>query len=286
MRIAFLIQAHTNVEQISLLAETLSSEWSDVYVHLDRKSPGDWSSLNQENMTLVPRIPVYHGGFSQVQATLNLLRNAIEQQYDHYFLLSGQCFPIKPLSWLWERLNPGCDYINCFPMPQESWEKRFDRLEHFYFEQQTDQVMYLWINRLARRLPKRNFKKGLGLHPYAGSQWWCLRKKTVEFILDYVDRYPKFSQYLSTTSYSDEVFFQSIIAQMNIASELKPALFCADFDPITRRPKVYTYADIPLLDSREVFIARKIDLMVDAAIVNHYRSIVRGSDILKDTLYL
>lgn len=274
MRVAFLVQAHTNVQQISMLANVLSSDISDVYVHFDRKSSEDLSLL--KNATIVPRVPVYHGGFSQIRATLTLLRAAIPQQYDHYFLLSGQCFPIKSLSWLMEKLNPSCDYINFYPMPREALAKRLDRLESFYFERQSDHAIYLWLNRLARRLPKRNFVKGLSLWPYAGSNWWCLRKSTVEYILQYTDRYPKFSRYLSTTSYSDEVFFQSIISNMGIESELKPALFCADFDPTTQHPRIYTMADIPLLDSREVFLARKMNLKVSPEIIHHYSKLVQA----------
>ena len=80
---------------------------------------------------------------------------------------------------------------------------------------------------------------------------------------------------MSMTSYSDEVFFQSIISNMGIESELKPALYCADFNPATKHPKIYTLQDIPFLDSREVFVARKMDINVEPEIVHHYRELIR-----------
>jgi Core-2/I-Branching enzyme len=268
MKVAFLIQAHTNLAQIAVLADVLSSAISDVYLHFDRKSPEDPAGLS--NVTLVPRLLVYHGGFSQVEATLSLMRKAIAHQpYDYYFLLSGQCFPIKSLDWLTAKLDGSCDYINCYPMPQEAFAKRLDRLEYFYFER------YPRLSRCAKLLPKRNFIQGLSLWPYAGSQWWCLRHSTIADILSYVDRYPSFSRYLRTTAYSDEVFFQSIISNLGIESELKPALFCADFDPKTQRPRTYSMADMPLLDARDVFFARKMDLNVAPAIVHHYRQQIK-----------
>jgi hypothetical protein len=271
MKVAFLVQAHTNVAQLHRLTQVLSSDRSDVYLHFDRKSPEDPTGLAQA--TLVPRLPVYHGGFSQVTATLSLLRAAIaHQDYDYYFLLSGQCFPIKSLDWLAAKLDGTSDYINYYPMPCEALAKGLDRLEYFYFERQAKPGAYGLVNQLAKRLPKRNFVKGLDLWPHAGSQWWCLRHRTIGDILQYVDRHPRFSRYLRTTSYSDEVFFQSIISTLGIESALKPALFCADFDPATRRPKTYTTADIPLLDARDVFVARKMDINVAPEIVNHYRS--------------
>ena len=277
MRIAFLVQAHTNVKQISMLSSLLSSDRSDVYVHFDKKSSEDLSGLT--NATIVPRIPVYHGGFSQVQATLNLLRSAVKQNYDYYFLLSGQCFPIKPLSWLMDTLDPSFDHIDFYAMPKDIYAKRLDRLEYYYFEKQSENSAYLWLNRLLKRImPKRNFVKGLSLWPYAGANWWCLRHSTIEYVLNYTDRYPKFSRYMSMTSYSDEVFFQSIISNMGIESELKPALYCADFDPATKHPKIYTLQDIPLLDSREVFVARKMDINVEPEIVHHYRELIRVSN--------
>ncbi|WP_200231765.1 beta-1,6-N-acetylglucosaminyltransferase [Rubrivivax gelatinosus] len=275
MKIAFLVQAHTNVAQLALLARALHSARSEVWLHLDAKCSEDPSPLLADAQ-LVPRIPVYHAGFSQVRATLILLRAAFERGYDHYFLLSGQCFPIKPLDWLFERLDPGHDRLNCYPLPRDILAKRLDRLERFYFERHADSLLHRLGNKIAWRLPKRNFVKGLSLWPYGGSNWWCLRHSTVAYVLRYADTNPGFSRFLSTTLCSDEVFFQSIVSNMAIEHELRPALFCADFDPSTHRPRVYTRADIPLLDAREVFVARKMDLAVDAGLLEHYAGVARG----------
>lgn len=271
MKIAFLVQAHTNQQQVELLADALTSPHSDVFVHYDAKS----QLREPTDLRLIPRISVYHGGYSQVQCTLDMLHIArATGQYDYYFFLSGQCFPIKPLGWLMDRLCPKLDYINYYPMPRDAFAKRLDRLEHFHFERHSERRSHAWLNRLARKLPKRNFVKGLSLWPYAGSNWWCLRASTIDYVLDYVRRNPRFVSYLRYTSYCDEVFFQSIISNMAIESELKPALFCADFDPTTGRPKVYTVDDIDLLTASDVFVARKMDLRIDARVIEHFAQLV------------
>lgn len=273
MKIAFLVQAHSSVRQLSMLSKALTSTDSDVYIHFDKKSREDLGDL--KDAVTVARVPVYHGGFSQVKATLNLLGAAVKKNYDYFFLLSGQCFPIKSLTWLQQRLDGKTDFINCYPMPRDAFKKTLDRLEHFYFERHAESAVHSLLNKISYRLPKRNFVRGLSLWPYAGSQWWCLRKNTVLYILDYVARNPGFSRYMSTTTCSDEVFFQSIISNMGNTKEQKPALFCADFDAETARPKIYTTKDIPMLDGRDVFVARKMDLNVDSGIIDYYSSLAR-----------
>lgn len=275
MRIAFLVQAHANILQLTLLARALRAAGGDVYVHLDSKSKEDPAPL-APLATLVQRIPVFHGGFSQVDATLLKLRAAMRQGYDHYFLLSGQCFPIKSAQWLAARLAAGGDFLNCYPMPRDRSQKRLDRLQHFHFERHAQSRWHALLNRAARRLPKRDFVNGLSLWPYAGSNWWCLRDSTVRYIDDYVNRHPDFVRYMRLTAYADEVFFQSVVSNMGIQDELRPALFCADFDAHTCRPRTYTSADIDMLDAREAYVARKFDLESSPDVLMHYAAFAGG----------
>ena len=269
MRIAFLVQAHANVPQLTLLTRALRASGGDVYIHVDSKSKEDPTPLSTL-ATLVERIPVFHGGFSQVRATLLKLQAAMRKGYDHYFLLSGQCFPIKSAEWLSTRLAAGGDFLNYYPMPRDKFQKRLDRLQHFHFERHGHSRWHALLNKGAKRLPKRDFVNGLSLWPYAGSNWWCLRDSTVRFIDDYVNRHSDFVRFMRLTAYSDEVFFQSIVSNMGIEDELRPALFCADFDPSTDRPRIYTTADIDLLDAREAFVARKFDLISSPEVLMHY----------------
>jgi hypothetical protein len=263
--IAFLIQAHCNPPQIAEAVRRLQYNGHRAFIHYDRKSADDLSLI--QNNLISQRIPVYHAGISQVNATLHMLRAArAAGRFDYYFLMSGQCFPVNDVAWLESRVGDGNIYLNYRAMPIETWAKRLDRLEHFYFER--DGAVSRLANRFLKRLPKRNFVKGLSLWPYAGSNWWCLPHDVVNYVLEYVDRYPYYHRYMRYTSYPDEVYFHSIISNMELRSRLRPALFYARFNEKTGRPFVFdkdTIGDIP---TEEVFVARKFDSRVDSSFLS------------------
>lgn len=273
MKIAFLIQAHANVAQLRMLASTLEALGGDVYLHFDKKSPESLADL-PASVRVAERIPVYHGGYSQVACTLALLRKALPQQYDRYFLLSGQCFPIKSKDWLLDRLTLDVDYLNIYPMPCDALQKRLDRLQGYHFERHSESAAHRLLNKLSRILPKRNFVNGMSVWPHAGSNWWCLRHESAAYVLDYVRRMPDFVRFMRTTAYPDEVFFQSILSNLGPKYAHRPALFHAEFNRATGRPRFFTMNDVALLDGTEAFFARKFDLAQQPDILHHYASAV------------
>ena len=57
------------------------------------------------------------GTFSQVQATLNLLKRSYRKKYDFYWLLSGQDFPLVSAESIIMKLSStmgGYNFINLF----------------------------------------------------------------------------------------------------------------------------------------------------------------------------
>ncbi len=264
-KVAFLVLAHTNPEQVRMLIGALTSEHTDVYVHFDAKYKGDLSII-KENV-IEKRNEVYHSGYSVVNSTIDLIRYAYNSgaRYEYYMLLSGQCFPVRSVSWLCDVLTGEHDYINYYPMPREISAKTLDRLEYFHVE--GDSVFTKASRRLLRCLPKRNFVKGMSMWPYSGSQWWCLREDTVRYILGFIDKYPAYSGYMRTTRIPDEVYFHSIISNMGIEHEIRPALFRAEFDPKTNRPYIVNKENINRLNREGIFILRKFDTKVDTEVI-------------------
>lgn len=98
MKLAFLIQCHKNADQINQLIGALSHPDIDLYIHVDKKSEiTQQIRINNSNVTILSdeeRVDVRWGTFSQVQATLNLLKRSYRKKYDFYWLISGQDFPL------------------------------------------------------------------------------------------------------------------------------------------------------------------------------------------------
>jgi hypothetical protein len=100
-KIAILIQCHKNPEQVNLLLAALQHPDVDIYIHVDKKSDIGSRLRTSSQMHILPdkyRVDVQWATFSQVRATLHLLRYASHHgEYEHYWLCSGQDYPIKSI---------------------------------------------------------------------------------------------------------------------------------------------------------------------------------------------
>ena len=208
MRIAYLILAHNNPNHLQLLIKSLSSDKSSFFIHIDRKSSQDeFSKLNGENIHVCQEnIPVYWGGFSIVDATLILLRQALSEKrrFDYFVLLSGTDYPIQPVSYI-EKLFEN-------RMPCEAASKPISRLTTY-----RPFAAYSLLNRIIQKLQviigfKRDYKTYLeNLVPYGGSEWWALSYEACEYILSFVDNKPRVVDFFKNTVCPDESFFQTIL---------------------------------------------------------------------------
>jgi hypothetical protein len=60
---------------------------------------------------------------------------------------------------------------------------------------------------LARKIPE-------DLKMRIGSQWWCLRRRTVEALMEFLARRRDIPRFFSTTWIPDETFFQTLVAHL------------------------------------------------------------------------
>src|SRR5690554_4776848 len=100
-KVAYLILAHTDPEQLYNLTRSLDYE-SRIFIHLDKKS--DIRKFKEYDYPssvsfIEDRVKVSWAGFNMVVATLNLMKVAMEhsKDYSHLVLLSGLDYPIKPV---------------------------------------------------------------------------------------------------------------------------------------------------------------------------------------------
>ena len=79
MKQAILVQCHKNPKQINLLLDALNDPSLDIYIHIDKKSNIGSEIKTGERIHILPdkyRVDVGWAVFSQVEATLNLMRYA------------------------------------------------------------------------------------------------------------------------------------------------------------------------------------------------------------------
>lgn len=116
-----------------------------------------------------------------------------------------------------------------------------------------------------RLFSKRKFPAEL--KPFGGSQWWALPYETILFLDQYSKANPYFLEYNNFTLISDEIFFQTLVA--NHFPAIAPPVTYANFmRPPGYEPATFTVADIQELTNNPCLFARKFDSDLDEEILN------------------
>lgn len=233
-QIAFILLCHKDPEGIIAQALRLTAAGDCIAIHFDaRASAADYARI-REALAGNPavtfarrRVKCGWGEWSLVAATLEAVR-AAEADFPgatHFYMLSGDCMPIKTAehihAWL-EREE--ADYIESFDFHASDWIKtgiKEERLiyRHWFNERRRKKLFYASLN-LQRRLGlTRKVPQDLKIR--IGSQWWCLRRRTVEAVLKFIDRRRDVVRFFRTTWIPDETFFQTIVAHLVAEEEIR-----------------------------------------------------------------
>jgi hypothetical protein len=219
----FLIEAHIDPEHVARLVTRLKPH--PVYIHLDAKtsfSP-DWQSI--EATFVGQRYPVHWGGYSQVRAELQMLREAVggEPEAKKFVLLSDACYPIKPVEELCAMFSADGDfnYIRFADMRRSEHLRGQIYRRHYRdplvastlanyskFTRFANKAMCRSIEQIARLIP---YHWPLTLVPYFGSTWCALSREAAEHIIESIDLHPEIESAYQKSFAPDEQVFQTII---------------------------------------------------------------------------
>ncbi|WP_293574742.1 DUF5928 domain-containing protein [Phaeobacter sp.] len=226
-KIAYVLLCHKDPDAIIAQAERLTAAGDCLSIHFDgRASDAQFSQIRQalkDNPKVCfakSRIKCGWGEWSLVEATLQALQAAVRQFGDasHFYLISGDCMAIKTAEYAHRLLDSqDCDYIESFDFFKSDWIKtgmKEDRLfyRHF-FNERSQRRLFEGSYKLQQRLGlKRRLPEDLDIQ--IGSQWWCLRRNTVEAILAFLKQRPDVIRFFRTTWIPDETFFQTLVRHL------------------------------------------------------------------------
>lgn len=282
MKVAFLMQCHKNPEQINLLLEALNHPMVDVFVHVDKKSQAIKDKITQRaGVYILPEqqcVDVQWAQYSQVEATLQLLRAAVNRGgYSHYWLISGQDYPLRPMDNILDFLeaNQEANFIEC------SQIKPFNKRNDVYFPNSVigrklwqKVLKNLWIYGTGgwnKTFPIFKRKAPDDFKYWFGSQWWCLNSTTAQWIIDYLNEHTEYEKVFEHSLCSDECFFQTLVMNSPFANTTKPYLHYIKWEKGKSSPRTLTTIDYEELKKTEKIIARKFDIDVDTEIIERLR---------------
>jgi hypothetical protein len=270
-KVAFILLCHKDPDAIIKQAQSLTAVGDYIAIHFDaRASPDAFRRLrtvladNPNVAFATRRIKCGWGEWSLVQATLYALDAAVEAfpRATHFYMLSGDCMAIKSAEYAHAFLDRReCDYIESFDYFQSDWIKtgwKEERLiyRHWFNERTQKRRFYAMYETQKRLGLTRAIPQDLEI--MIGSQWWCLRRRTIEWILDFVRRRPDVMRFFRTTWIPDETFFQTLVRHLvpenEIANRTLTFLMFTDYG----MPVTFYNDHYDLLLSQDFLFARKI----------------------------
>lgn len=225
MKHAFLIIAHNNWWQLKKLIECLDSDTHDIYVHIDKKSKDfdeDYfrNSATKSSLKFYREFEVYWGGFSQVQVEMLLLKQAYENGYDYYHIISGADLPLKnneEIDSFFEK-NKGKEFI-LYDEDALKGNPEISRRAKYYhflqnyrrrFAEKWKNNFFTFCERVSLVLQiifGVNRVKNLDWQIKYGSNWVSITDELVKVILVNEE---KITNVFSYTNCADELFIQTI----------------------------------------------------------------------------
>jgi hypothetical protein len=269
VRLAYIISAYQNLDQLARLIRRLHGDETSVVVHVDKKTDDEAYSMLLAALGDVPSVhflerhTCHWGGFGHVRATLKgiheLKRRDVD--FDYLVLLTGQDYPIKSNDFIHtffeEYREKSFMAYNALPTP--SWSPRggLDRIEYWHLRLYGRHLRLPW----RRRFPS-------GLRPFGGGAYWCLSRECVDLVSDFVAARPDVVDFFKHVDIPDEIFFQTVL----INSELRETVVNDNLRYIdwTRgvRPAVLDIRDLERLRESPKLFARKFDVHHDEEILD------------------
>ena len=270
-KIAYILLCHKDPDAIIRQAKRLTATGDYMAIHFDANAAqADFdkikSALNSNaNVTFVKkRVRCGWGEWSLVQATIYTVQAAVAAypRATHFYMLSGDCMAIKTAEYTHKFLDENdADFIETFDYFESDWIKTGMKEERLiyrhYFNERNRKKLFYGAMALQQKLGiKRDLPRDLQIR--IGSQWWCLRRQTVEKVLGFIRDRRDVTRFFSTTWIPDETFFQTIVPHVVALDEIRSRTLTFLMFTDYGMPVTFYNDHYDMLVSQDYLFARKI----------------------------
>ena len=293
---AYLILTHKDPQQVEALAARILelSPHGQVVVHHDLASDDlPWGGRPPSRVHFVERGRVLWGDWSIVEATLRLVRFALEELHaDWFVVLSGEHWPVVDLrAWEDSSVASGIDaFVEADPLPKRLHFGRADEGTNMYLSR----CIHRWVTMRQPRVAAAHravgavFKLGLYMAPiltveyshrreswffgrprarglvknwvfYKGSQWIAFNRRAAQTI---VNTDPAVTDWFRHGHIPDETYFHTVLRH---AEDLVVTADVVTYVPMGSTPPVprwmiLKFEHLPAVWSSGAAFARKVDM--------------------------
>ena len=270
-KIAYILLCHKDPDAIIKQAERLTAAGDYMAIHFDASASVEHFRTIRAALDDNPNVVFAHkrikcgwGEWSLVQATLYAVESAVKAfpRATHFYMLSGDCMAIKSAEYTHRFLDDNdADFIESFDYFESDWIKtgmKEERLiyRHFFNERTQKWRFYTSYHLQQRFGLTREIPSDIQVQ--IGSQWWCLRRRTVEWVLEFTKKRRDVMRFFRTTWIPDETFFQTIVRHVVPENEIRTRTLTFLMFTDYGMPVVFYDDHYDLLLSQDFLFARKI----------------------------
>jgi Core-2/I-Branching enzyme len=273
MRIACIIMAHKEPHQIERFIKKFKSLPFDFYIHLDKKinrEPFDYLLDIPQVYFIKKRIRVRWASYNFFHAEIQSFKEVLSggTEYDFISVMSGQDYPIKPVSEIFQFLEkrPGKNFIS-YEDDGVWWSRAITRINKYHFTNFGFRGRYRIQFLLNALLPVRKFPLPYSL--YGGPRAMCmtLSKDCAAYIVEFIESNKKLRNFLRFTWGADEFMIPTLIMNSKFKSTVvNNNFYYIDWSKAGASPKTLGSEDFELLLASDKMLARKFDIQIDSTI--------------------
>jgi Core-2/I-Branching enzyme len=274
---AAVVLAHHLPDQLERLLARIAGPDDPVWVHVDARSP--MPLPGHPHAVYLPRLKCGWGDVNVVRAALSGMAAALAsaRPFTHLSVLTGQDYPIKPLTGLRALLdaNPQRGWLDWHALPGPAPGDELARVDRRYYGPRGTRRLSL-PNRYIPVVPRR--RPPLGLPFYKGSALFTLSRSQVEHVVAFTRRHPEFVRYFKRAYVADEYVFQTILVNSEHRGDLVAHnLHDIVFDAGSHHARTLTEDDLDRLRASERYFTRKLDMRAAPALLDRIDAELLGT---------
>lgn len=288
--LGFILLTHTKPLQIYRLINKLNCMFNyPLIVCHHNFSICDLSidSLSKNILFVRPHLKTEWASFSVVEAIVQALKLMYEvaDAPDWFVLLSGTDYPIKTARQIlddltsnsydayiqYERINYEIYKSDLKPNMlwlKNSYQRYCTKSFSFHYAKKylTHLNLEICLEHPLLTKPFLPFSKKLAC--FSGSLWFCANSKAAKYIIDFHSNKNALTEYYKTLKYTDESYFQTILANAPHLKLKNDRLRYIDWSDGGCHPKTLLMEDLPKLMASSAHFARKFDIDIDSNVLD------------------
>lgn len=276
MRMAHIIMAYKDPEQIERLVKAMSHPHFDFYIHIDSKFDiGPFEYLNGlERVHLIKkRVKVSWAGYSFIDGLLNSIKEvfASGKKYDYINTLSGQDYPIKSSEEFYRFIEErkGNNFFTIEEFGSDWWKEAEKRISHYHFTDFEFKGRYVFQNIVNKIYSKRKFPFNYNLYGSNRCTWWTITSECAAYFVKFMEENAAVRRFAKFTWAPDEFLIPTIIMNSPLKNTvISDSYRYFDWSQGGSNPKILTVDDYDAIVNSNYFLARKFDINIDTEILD------------------